>query len=125
MAAVYERRTFNIRSRQMEDIFRKTAGYTTGTIAYAEGIFDDVNKAVWLQLHWNPNLTTEKILYDYYRWYCGPEAAPELVEAALLLEENMKAQVLGNGEGYEKYLNLVRSAGAKMSPRFRGCTGAE
>jgi hypothetical protein len=119
MAAVYERRTFNIRARQMEDIFRKTAGYTIGTVAYAEGIFDDVNKAVWLQLHWNPNLTAEKILYDYYRWYCGSEAAPELVEAALLLEENMKAQVLGNGEGYEKYLNLVRSAGAKMSPGFR------
>lgn len=119
MAAVYERRTFNIRARQMEDIFRKTAGYTTGTVAYAEGIFDDVNKAVWLQLHWNPDLTAEEILYDYYRWYCGPEAAPELVEAALLLEENMKAQVLGNGEGYRKYLALVRSAGEKMSPKFR------
>lgn len=119
MVAVYERRTFNIRARQMEDIFRKTAGYTTGTIAYAEGIFDDANKAVWLQLHWNPDLTAEEALYEYYRWYCGSEAAPELVEAALLLEENMNSQVLGNGENFQKYLSLVRSAGEKMSPNYR------
>ncbi len=119
MAAVYERRTFNVRPRQLESIFRKTAGYSIGTSAYCEGIFDDVNKAVWTQLHWNPNLTAEEILHDYYRWYCGPEAAPELVEAALLLEENMQSQVLGNGEGYSKFLSLVRNGGEKMSSKFR------
>ncbi len=119
MAAVYERRTFNVRPRQLENIFRKTAGYSIGTTAYCEGIFDDVNKAVWTQLHWNPDLTVEEILYDYYRWYCGQEAAPELVEAALLLEENMQAQVLNNGEGYKKFLSLVQNAEKKMSPKFR------
>ena len=119
MAAVYERRTFNVRPRQTESVFRKTAAYTVGTSAYCEGIFDDANKVVWTQLHWNPELTAEEILHDYYRWYCGHEAAPELVEAASLLEENMQAQVLDNADGYKKFLSLVRSAGEKMSPKFR------
>ncbi len=119
MAAVHERRTFNVRPRQMYDIFKETAGLTIGTTAYCEGIFDDVNKAVWTQLHWNPDLTVEEILEDYYRWYCGPEAAPELVEAAFQLEENMQSQVLENGEGFERFLSLVRSAGEKIPPRFR------
>lgn len=119
MAAVHERRTFNVRPRQMEQIFRETAGLTVGTSAYCEGIYDDVNKAVWTQLHWNPNQTVESILHDYFCWYCGPDAATEMVQASLLLEQNLQAQVLDNPAGFEQFLTLVKQAGAKIPAAFR------
>lgn len=119
MVAVHQRRAFNVRPRQMHDIFTETAGLTAGTSAYSEGIYDDVNKVVWTQLHWNPRLTVEEILEDYFRWYCGPAAAADMVAAALQLETNHQATVLENQVGFERFLSLVRRAGEKIPSRYR------
>ena len=42
-----------------------------GTMIYSEGLYEDVNKVVYLALLWNPNRATAEILGDYARYYFG------------------------------------------------------
>ncbi len=43
--------------------------YTVGSVTYSDGVNDDVNKAVWCALEWDPSLTPEAIVEDYARCY--------------------------------------------------------
>lgn len=57
--------------------------YTVGSVTYSDGVNDDVNKAVFAALEWDPTLTPEAIAVEYARCYI-PEAAPERIAAGIL-----------------------------------------
>ncbi len=52
-------------------IFRHFAPFNTGFVTYSEGVNDDVNQALWMQLGWSPTQDPKAILNDYARTFLG------------------------------------------------------
>ncbi len=59
-----------------------------GTIAYSEGINDDVNKFVWAGQDWDSSSAAVDTLRDYCRLFIDGDRADELAQAFLALEKN-------------------------------------
>lgn len=61
--------------------FADHAPYASGFASYSEGRFDDINKAIWLQLAWDPTRDVREVLADYARYeFGGPaDAAAQLI----------------------------------------------
>jgi len=58
-----------------------------GAFVYSEGLHDDITKTIWCQKGWNPCRNTMDILDEYCRWWYGKEAADEIKQAMLKMEE--------------------------------------
>lgn len=76
--------------------FNQDAQYTDGFITYSDGTHDDVNKIVWSQLGWNPNLHINETILEYSRFFFGHEVANVAAEGILALEKNWEGPLLGN-----------------------------
>ncbi|MDT7828825.1 hypothetical protein RQM65_09135 [Pricia sp. S334] len=78
------------------ELFRRDVPITDGFITYSDGSHDDVNKAIWSQLGWNPEKKPEDILMEYSRFYFGPETAVAATEATFGLERNWEGAIADN-----------------------------
>ena len=94
------------RPTQMANIFRRTNSDTIGFITYSEGCNDDVNKAVFGALGWDPSANVTDILRDYGRYFIGPDVADDFAQALLSLEQNWNRPVLENNGIYETLSHL-------------------
>ena len=79
------------------DMRRGLAPYTGGFISYSDGIHDDVNKVIWTQLSWNPQLEVREILRDYARCFFGPADVEAVADGILALERNWTGSIRDNG----------------------------
>ncbi len=86
----------SIRPREMAAIFAATAPASDGAAPYTEGNTDDLNKAIWSDLCWDPNLTAEDITLAYCRRHFGPVVAERAAELAFDVEEALGSPVLGH-----------------------------
>jgi hypothetical protein len=77
-------------------IFRVQQPNTIGFITYSEGCNDDVNKAVWSALGWDPNADLVDVLRDYGRYYISAAHADGFAQGLLALERNWVGPVLSN-----------------------------
>jgi hypothetical protein len=78
-------------------IFRVLQPYAgEGFIAYSEGCNDDVNKAVWSALGWNPDVNVTEVLRDYGRYFIGADIADDFAQGLLALERNWRGPLLAN-----------------------------
>lgn len=71
--------------------------YTSGFITYSDGVHDDVNKAVWSRLGWQPDATPREILLDYTRCFFGAAVAESAADGILALEKNWEGPLADNG----------------------------
>ena len=69
-------------------ICRHHQPYTVGSITYSEGCNDDVNKAVWSALEWDPKTDVREVLREYSRYFIGPGYEESFAEGLLALEKN-------------------------------------
>ena len=91
--------------------------YTSGFITYSDGVHDDVNKAVWSRLGWQPNTTPREILLDYTRCFFGAAVAASAADGILALEKNWEGPLADNG-GVDATLILWQQLETK-SPELR------
>lgn len=91
------REAINPRPAEYAAIHNRTAVYTDGFISYSDGVHDDVNKAVYSALGWDPNLKVRDILIDYARVYFNPAVAGDAADAILALEKNWRGSLADNG----------------------------
>ena len=96
-------------------IFRKTQPGTIGFISYSEGCNDDVNKAIWSVLGWDPDSKVADILRQYSRYFIGERYADELAEGLLALERNWQGPLLTN-ESVEHTLARFQAMEKAASP---------
>ncbi len=82
---------------QYAKLFAKDAPYTDGFISYSDGSHDDVNKIIWSQLGWNPDVNVREVLVEYARFFFGPSVAESAADGILALERNWEGPLLGNG----------------------------
>ena len=72
-ALTQHREVINPRPLAQTAIFRRYAETAIGFIAYSEGIHDDVNKALWSALGWDPGTDPYDTLRRFSRYFIGPE----------------------------------------------------
>jgi hypothetical protein len=82
------RESINPRPRAMATICRAYQPYTIGSITYSEGCNDDVNKAVWSALEWDPKASLKEVLREYGRYFIGDDFGDEFAEGLYDLESN-------------------------------------
>lgn len=86
-------------------VFNKTAHFTEGSIAYSDGVHDDVNKKVFLELGWDPNIDIDEIILDYTRFFFGVDVAQDAAEGIFALEQNWIGPLVDNDK-VDKTFNL-------------------
>ncbi|MBX3440656.1 MAG: hypothetical protein KF861_24405, partial [Planctomycetaceae bacterium] len=78
------------------EVFAETAPYTNGFLSYSDGCHDDVNKAVWSALSWNPQQEPREILVEYARCFFGSADAEKIADGILALEQNWSGSLRDN-----------------------------
>src|SRR6185369_14636233 len=97
-------------------IFRLLQPHTIGFITYSEGCYDDVNKALWSALGWNPDADVTVILRDYSRYFIGERYADTFAQGLLALERNWQGPLLPN-ESVSTTLLQFQSMERTAAPR--------
>ena len=96
-AMTEEREGVNPRPLDQARIFRVLEPFAdAGFLTYSEGCNDDVNKAVWSALGWNPDADVTEVLRDYSRYFIGPDLADDFAQGLLALERNWRGSLLAN-----------------------------
>jgi hypothetical protein len=96
-AQTEEREGVNPRPLDEARIFRVLQPYAdAGFLTYSEGCNDDVNKAVWSALGWDPDVDVTAVLRDYGRYFIGPDRADGFAQGLLALERNWRGPLLTN-----------------------------
>jgi len=96
-ARTHTREPVTVRPRFQQLVHNTYAPYTIGFVTYSDGIHDDVNKAVWSQLGWDPDRDLREILEDYARFFLSAKDAPRLADMLLALERNWEGPLDTNG----------------------------
>lgn len=86
----------NPRPREYRRIHRLTRRYVVGSVSYSEGITDDVNKAVWADMDYNPNCDLRTTLLDYARLFFFGADAEMLADGIFALELNWQCDPAEN-----------------------------
>jgi hypothetical protein len=77
-------------------IFRYSQPSSIGFTTYSEGCNDDVNKAVWSALGWDPEADVTDILRDFGRYFIDARWDDAFAQGLLALERNWRAPLLSN-----------------------------
>ena len=122
-AQTEEREVINPRPLDEAQILRTLQPYASqGFIAYSEGCNDDVNKAVWSALAWNPEADVTAVLRDYGRYFIGPDMADGFAQGLLALERNWRGPLLANTAvetTLEQFQDMERSATPQQKRNWR------
>lgn len=87
-AATLSRESINPRPCEMAKLHSTVAAFIEGSVSYSEGINDDVNKAVWSALDFNPNTPLNEIIADYCRLHFYGADTKKIAEGIFCLEAN-------------------------------------
>ncbi|HNY40526.1 MAG TPA: hypothetical protein PKJ41_09030 [Bryobacteraceae bacterium] len=116
-AMTEEREVINPRPLDQAHIFRVLQPFADGGfITYSEGCNDDVNKALWSALGWDPNADVTAMLRDFGRYFIGPDMADEFAQGLLALERNWRGPVLAN-QGIDVTLAQFQAMERKATPQ--------
>ncbi len=121
-AITSNREAINPRPEDQATIFRLLQPYTIGFLTYSEGCNDDVNKAVWSGLGWNPEAQVVDILREFGRYYIGDWYADDFAQGLLALERNWRGALLTNEGVYEtlsQFQAMERAAGPDVLKNWR------
>ncbi len=123
-ASTEGRETINPRPVDEAAIFHRYQAQASAFVTYSEGCNDDVNKAVWSGLGWDPDANVKDILTDYGRYFIGDEMADSFAEGLLALERNWRGPLMANSAvdvTLEQFQDMERRATPreKLSWRFQ------
>ncbi len=97
--------------------WHKNRAALAGGFPYSEGIFEDLNKTLWLRLYWDPEATVETVLDDYLGFEFGLTDPAPVREAILTLERNHHFRWWpGKLDGAKIMMDWLPSRGAAPQP---------
>lgn len=103
-------------------VFKLLQPYTIGFLTYSEGCNDDVNKAIWSGLGWDPQQSALGILREYARYYIGSEFEDAFAHGLLALERNWRGPLLANENVYttlQQFQEMERRATPEQLANWR------
>jgi hypothetical protein len=109
------RECINPRPEDEAAIFRSALPDTIGFLTYSEGCNDDVNKAVWSGLGWDPDTSVKDILRQYSRYFIDEDYAEDFAQGLLDLERNWRGPLPAN-HGVEQTLKRFQALEKRASP---------
>jgi hypothetical protein len=112
------RECINPRPLDQAAIIRKIQPDSFGFITYSEGCNDDVNKAVWSALGWDPERPVLDVLREYSRYFIGSKHAEGFAQGLLALERNWRGPVAANA-GIETTLSQFQQMERIASPSVK------
>jgi len=121
LTKVYARQTWYAWPRFYHRVFSDLMHYGVGDVTHSSGHHDHFNQWMWQRLLWAPRQSPEEVTAAYCRACFGPEAAPRMAEAILLLEQNMEetpGTPIDKKESIEHGYALLKEAGEVM-PEWR------
>ncbi|WP_337328413.1 alpha-glucuronidase family glycosyl hydrolase [Chryseolinea sp. T2] len=116
------RECINPRPKDEKHIHNIFASLGVGSISYSEGTNDDVNKFVWSDQDWDPNIPVEETLRDYARLFISADHADAIAKGIFELEENMRGPLLSSkqvSKTLEHFQSLEKVATPEMINSFR------
>jgi hypothetical protein len=100
---------------RLASLWKQTQGKLAGGGPYSEGIYEDMNQVICLQLYWQKSRDTEDVVKEYVAFEYSPAAVDELAEAVRLLE----ATWLERGPKSAAAFALIQKAEAKLTPQAK------
>ncbi|MCG8311560.1 MAG: hypothetical protein MI975_29505 [Cytophagales bacterium] len=116
------RECINPRPKDEKRIHNALDEYANGSLSYSEGTNDDVNKFVWSDQDWNPEIPVVETLRDYARFFINPDLSEELAQGFLGEERNIQGPLLTNDHvqsNLKQWQDIERKASEKMKSNFR------
>ncbi len=110
------REVINPRPEDHTGIFQLYKDETSGVITYSEGCNDDVNKALWSALCWDPKAQPADTLREYSRYFIGDQFAEDFAVGLAALEQNWRGPLLTN-DGVTATLDKFRAMERIAAPR--------
>lgn len=98
-------------------LWRQASDRLSGGFPYSEGIYEDINKVLYLQLCWDRKRSAEGILKEYICAEFSPGVATDVLQAIRVLEENHCRDRIGDSA--LKACSLMEKADSRLSPRAR------
>lgn len=102
-------------------VVRYLTPFLNGFISYSDGVHDDVNKALWSLLGWDPNLTEREILKDYANFFFGTDVAEKAADGIFALERNWDGVLLKNGsvDATQAYWKSLEDQNPQLGDNWR------
>jgi len=100
-------------------IFELEKDDVIGWLTYSEGCNDDVNKAVWSALAWDPDTPIADVLRDYGRYFIADRLADPFAQGLFALERNWRAPLASN-HGVITTLLQFQEMEQSASPSLKG-----
>ncbi len=121
LTTALSRECINPRPTEYRTIHRLTRRYVVGSVSYSEGVNDDINKMVWSDMDFFPDVSLCDTLCDYSRAFFPGVPAQKTADGILGLEQNWEGDPVENpsiestlylwlslAEGYPKLLKNWR-----------------
>jgi hypothetical protein len=115
-AVTEARECINPRPQDEAVIFRSAWRQTIGFITYSEGCNDDVNKAIWSALGWDPEANVAEVLREYSRYFIGEPFSDSFAKGLLALEQDWRGPLLANA-GVNSTLEQFQAMERAATPR--------
>ena len=112
------RECINPRPTEQAAIIRLLQPNTVGFISYSEGCNDDVNKAVWSALSWNPDTEVIDVLREFSRYFIGEVYTESFAQGLLALERNWRGPLIAN-EGVNTTLLQFQQLEREVAPHVK------
>jgi len=96
--------------------------FAQGSISYSEGTNDDVNKFIWSDQDWDPEIPSIVTLRDYSRYFIGPDYTEDIAQGLIALEKNIQGPLLSNDavlRTLQQWQNMEEKASKEVLGNFR------
>jgi len=88
-----------------------------GGAPYSEGIYEDLNKALWAQFYWDPERRAEDTVKEYLAYESAPEYAEDLLEVVRIFESNHRRDHIGPSAA--DAFKIVESVDGRLTSQAR------
>jgi hypothetical protein len=112
------RDAYFVRAEGYRRVFERVGPLISGSSGYTEGIYDDVQKALWAQWLWRPERSAAEALETYARWAFGPAAAGDLTAVLRDLERHWDGP-LPERPALDATADRAAAAAGAVPPRLR------
>jgi hypothetical protein len=100
---------------RIQGFWKEEAGIISGGVPYSEGLYEDLNKAIYSQLYWKKDNSTEDIVREYIAFEYSPDVVDEVTKAIRILETSLTDLSESSCKAYD----IIKEADAKLTVRAR------
>ncbi len=98
-------------------LWNRISDKAAGGAPYSEGIYEDLNKAVWAQFYWGRAREAEDTVREYLAYEFSPDGAEELLQVVRIFEDNHERTRI-DPDALEAF-DIVESVDESLTPPAR------